>query len=824
MKPLSYLNYKVCVIFALAIIQLKSADIASAQDRGRDPTGTSDPTSTELMPEIKVEMQFKSSGIRGGPAHEVGLFYGYYSEQRFPSGFMSHSTTTEESSLSSGYVTDRIDAMTWDENALETFNNVDFLEDIFTVSFAKLHTFTDYWYDLENGDEHSFTSRTYTGYARQTRFRVSAASADHPPVHFHALKITSAEILDVNDTFNIDWSISPDEVWPFSNPYKFHEVETIEHTLEPYVVSLPAGELTTEWIDFKTPLVDNQESYVTLSPVHLRVDANRDGTIDDQDTTRLEKPFRFWVNNDQDDVEEDEPASVTTEDSADIQISTKRDLEDFCRLYINEIKPLSVKLRAGEYQMGLRFANIRSGAPSIRCWPNQSREGDLSYLSDDEAAADQISTTCFPVEGDTTMIPATYWEDSENPSSVLAGPVHIIFEGLEPGEGELVVTIHDENGEKLVECGSLHLKLLDVREMYERAKVPNEAEDIPNPWVDDSPPAQTWVKDDLDWPPAEDPDATDQTTIFVHGWRMTYRKYLVWSDTSYKRLWHQGFKGKFYTFRWATFSGDNNGLPDDFDDWLEGVEGENVPRPAGLTYNASEYRAWLCGPTLADFVNQLPNPRSRSLFAHSMGNVIAGAALRSGMVVRHYAMCNAAVSAMCYDSSSLLHGNDNIWIPGTPSVWQVTPDTHSNSTVRAYGLNNKFNYNNLQMHNFTLSEDTALSRWITNNQWFKPELGVQYYYIPASINAYHTFPLAFRQTDLSPFRSVVSLSEAMAYVTKSLTAPAGRTPSTRGAIDSTVGMDDWFGEVHSGQWRLNYEQSKEFWFNLSESLNLTRTD
>ena len=45
---------------------------------------------------------------------------------------------------------------------------------------------------------------------------------------------------------------------------------------------------------------------------------------------------------------------------------------------------------------------------------------------------------------------------------------------------------------------------------------------------------------------------TRQTIAFVHGWRMPYDEYMQWADTTFKRLWQLGYKGRFYTFRWPT--------------------------------------------------------------------------------------------------------------------------------------------------------------------------------------------------------------------------------------------------------------------------------
>lgn len=538
-------------------------------------------------------------------------------------------------------------------------------------------------------------------------------------------------------------------------------------------------------IDPETEKPGNDGVYSLLA-VKVAVDADRDGeiTFDGKDKTTAEKPFRFWINNDQDNVEVDEPVDVTLPDWSGGYILTRRDLEDFCRLRI-VVGIANSQLRSGDLQVGVKFEGATSGGAYIRCWENQSLEGDSSYITDDAAADRQKLLIAFPRDSQTgvSIIPTGYWAKRTDSTA------EIIFEGVEKGLGKLVVTIHDKNGLLLGEAGETWVQLFDVREMYQRARIVNEAEQIPDPWVNDNPPPQQWVWDPWNWPYSEDPDAESISAIFVHGWRMTYNEYLQWSQTTYKRLWHQGFKGKFYSFRWATHS------------------------PSLFTYNGSEYRAWLCGPALASFVNQLPNPLNRNLFAHSMGNVTSGAALRSGMAIRRYAMCNAAMAAMAYDPDPSLVPPDLAGIN--------TPDTDSDpATATTYGLKNKFNLQNLPIINFALPRDSALDVWRTNNALFKPE-NLQNYY-------YDEFPLPmtshklFFNSPLVPntFRGITSVPEAMGYVTKSRTRAVGAIVETHGAINDYHDMDAWSGEEHSAEWKWNIQSTYLFWEKLAEKLEL----
>ena len=577
------------------------------------------------------------------------------------------------------------------------------------------------------------------------------------------------------------------------------------------------------------------DDLVLVRPVcaAIAVDANRDGSIsfDAQDQTTEQKPFRFWINNDQDNVEYDEPILVDKPDYYDREtIATKRDLEDFCRLQV-QVGISNQQLRDGDLQIGLMFQNSSEGSPGIHIWNNQSPAGNLDYLEDDAAASSQIALAAFEKfsPDQVTLIPKSYWASRGDSTA------HLIFEGTTTGTGKLVVTIHDPYGKRLCDGSGIWMKLLDVRQMYQRARIVNEPGQIPDPWANANPPAQTWKWDPWKWPYSEDPDAAKITAVFVHGWRLKYMDYMNWSDTSYKRLWQQGFKGKFYSFRWPCFSGDNNSIPYGVDEKLEELSASDylpIFPPGGTTYNASEYRAWLCGPALAGFVNQLPNPGKRSLFAHSMGNVIAGAALKSQMSVQFYAMCNSAMAAMAYNSDPILKID-----PTTNNEWDKifnsldpdhkTPDTNHDPAIRTdYGLENKFNLTSIPtVFSFGLPNDQCLGKWSLNNLYFKPN--AQYLYEDYSI--LKPFPLVYQATPLSPFRSVTGVPEAMGYVTKSITRTAGSDLRTVGSINGRCqDMSNWgpnanhsgFGKCHSAQWRWNNQSTHLFWEMLIEQLEL----
>jgi esterase/lipase superfamily enzyme len=107
---------------------------------------------------------------------------------------------------------------------------------------------------------------------------------------------------------------------------------------------------------------------------------------------------------------------------------------------------------------------------------------------------------------------------------------------------------------------------------------------------------------------------------------MTYEESYNFAETMFKRLWQNGYRGRFAAFRWPTFY-----APD--------------PLAPAAKYNESEYRAWYSGHALKQFVDALAPGYSRSITAHSMGNVVTGSALKQGMSINRYVLLQAAIPA-----------------------------------------------------------------------------------------------------------------------------------------------------------------------------------
>src|SRR5437763_3651385 len=208
---------------------------------------------------------------------------------------------------------------------------------------------------------------------------------------------------------------------------------------------------------------------VILLQANLAVDGNRDGQMSfadpfvrDADKTTSDKPYRFWLNDD-DDTEvnhngeggsptgplEQEQVPAPRPDSSLHQIASKRNLEDFARLWID----LSGATDALDWgmQIGLKWKNV-SGAPAINIYPSADGQGSTSYLASEAAAQDQITGVFNDAVRDkndkqkidangTFIFKPTYWNNlsDDDPKKCF------IFEGASQGKGEVTIVFLDQN-------------------------------------------------------------------------------------------------------------------------------------------------------------------------------------------------------------------------------------------------------------------------------------------------------------------------------------------------------------------------------------------
>lgn len=528
-----------------------------------------------------------------------------------------------------------------------------------------------------------------------------------------------------------------------------------------------------------------------LLPIDLAIDANRDGTITQGETASEDKPFRFWINDDDDpesnSTETDEVSPPSSPDWSRDGIEGVRDLEDFTRLQITVPSNIVGKLKFGTARVGFKWTS--GTGPRVRIYRTPENDGSRDYLLHIGRASFQCSGVFKEHVADVSggsiaYLPTSSWEGVPGES----GKLNLLFEGCKTGTEKLILVIKMDSSSSYVEGPGAWLKLMKVNNMIHREQVSSvEPGDVLDPW-ESRKYIQILLSSRLSgFEP--DPDEANQVIIHVHGWRMTHAEAETWAQTNFKRLWHVGYKGRMAAFFWPTYNA------------------ETSPIAGGrMTYNESEYRAWLSGPALATFVNSLPNTHARYLTAHSMGNVVVGSAFRAKMAfVIRYAMFNSAMAAMAYDGMQVQFPD------------RVSPDTHADPITNFYGLSNKLNpityYPDgpeTAIINFYLANDFALRSWDVNHMLNKPNNSVAnfgtplYSYVPSAstLSGNETRLYRYMSLSSSSVYNVKDLNEALAFVTKSRSHAAGRVPNIAGSVSSNVSLAG-YGEndsEHSAEW------------------------
>jgi hypothetical protein len=578
---------------------------------------------------------------------------------------------------------------------------------------------------------------------------------------------------------------------------------------------------------------------INLLPVEVAVDANRNGEVEfGTDRTSAAKPYRFWINNDSDIALNSEDSSGDP-DHGDGSIITIRDLEDFTRIQLM-VGGLHEQLKNGEIQVTMKFKDgTTEGDPKINLTWHRDEEGDLDYIRDDSNAVRQSNQLLGSVSKDSGhAFDKGFWtgEDIPNYSGITSTKPHryLLFEGASKGKGELVLEFK-KGDEVLGEACSCWIHLLDVREMYERIKItPDDPDDFtPNPdhqpgWdhpanPDDYvhprdfhlresdppnilPPVAEigYVADPNGKPFVPDPNEEEEYIVFVHGWNMTYTDSQKYGETMFKRLWAAGYKGRYSFVRWATYSTDTH------PNFITNK----------LTYNDSDYRAWLSGKGLAQYVNSLDTKYGRHVVAHSMGNVVASSALREGMFVENYALLNAAIPAMCFDTDDNLH---------TFFGDVRTADDDDGPITSALGFEGIIDppYGP-RLINFYLPDDSALFAWRPNNILLKPlrSFTFKYGYNGAAADGerqritHHAADLIGAQTH--PTRFIRSFYESVAYCTFSKTKTAGADGRTAGSISDSLNMNEEYGfdTTHSAEWQWRIQKTNKFYRDLMSKFDL----
>lgn len=429
-----------------------------------------------------------------------------------------------------------------------------------------------------------------------------------------------------------------------------------------------------------------------LQPVWLAlsVDANRDGLIkfeseDTSDVTTTAQPFRFWINDDIDrihtfldsaadsmdtinETEQDDIGSVEAAannwqaDWKDNTANSRRDLEDFVRLQIHLTAGLTAAVKNGDLYLGVKWADTGGTTPAIKLYKQYDAAGDTSYLTDEFKASlqqpepailnasyaneDPATSVHTLVEaGDLFVLPQGVWLGLTGDSLTRT----LLFEGCKPGKGQLKLVVLKRENNAYTEIGEgpgVWLDLKKIDDLYEHWTVGNASGGPPDAVAgrtsaEGGSGAFSYGADSLE---------ERKYILFVHGWNMEKWEKERFAETAYKRLWWQGYKGRFGLFSWP--------CTNRFDETstlgkiVEGVSD-------GTHFDRGEWTAWRTGAPMRQLLQTLSSAYAGELyvFSHSMGGIVVSEALRKqsdaggAKIAKVYVASQAALPAHLFDGT-----------------------------------------------------------------------------------------------------------------------------------------------------------------------------
>lgn len=444
--------------------------------------------------------------------------------------------------------------------------------------------------------------------------------------------------------------------------------------------------------------------------IAMAVDFNRDGKVGLKavqvpnsnpdlppvtitDKTSIEKPFRFWLNNDYDVViqtafpdasikrcppqtgslqiceQDDDTFSIEQGlvNSLTRKIESERDLEDFA--------PLALSLGGYAYD-GFDFdkyeLHIQANGFSMNLYQGEWVDGD-EYTWNTVIAQKQAEAK-FIMElldgADTQITPPDYIKmnfDSE-------GIAKLIFEGVsgnnicvtDQKSCYLGLSVIDKATSQEVASTKVYMDLHDIKDFYQHNTSGQGIEKPPVPAYPIPVPGTA-----VDIFPKDNPNDKLDYILMVHGWRMPYAERVIFAETTLKRLYWSGYKGKFGTFSWPTTY------------FVKPAYLDTLATLGALTkdltnYSRGEKIARQTGKHLADLLPKIKtdyNTNSLQVIAHSMGNVVVSEALKltQAGIVDIYIATQSATSAGAYNftetNMNVVFGGDADDKVATDNFW-----------------------------------------------------------------------------------------------------------------------------------------------------------
>jgi hypothetical protein len=397
--------------------------------------------------------------------------------------------------------------------------------------------------------------------------------------------------------------------------------------------------------------------------------------------------------------------------------------------------------------------------------------------------------------------------------------------GVSNGTGGLNLTIADASGNVLAQS-TTYLQIVDIKQMYERWTIGDQPSRAP--LTNAVPATENLPVGASAFQYTQPQDTNTSYILYVHGWNMETWEKDRFAEAAFKRLYWQGYHGRFGSFRWPTYNG------------FTGSTWQTLTDPRN--FDNSEFIAWQSAAGLRNKLKDLnaEYPGHVYMLAHSMGNIVAGEALQlaaqngDGRVVNTYVASQAALPAHDYDATvtspyllpfTYTYPSGLLNLLGARNYGPSTPNIYGNLlTNNIAGAGRRISFFNT--NDFAL----AMPRW-GFDQILKPDtLPVGTYVYtgstndPAPWNNFGFIPVGGSLLMLDIVGSQNDHYEAMAYAAEPRSTALGATPNvlniTANLDLTTIWLPDSSGHNygdhfwHSAEFRGDYWQQQSYWHTL----------
>ena len=368
-------------------------------------------------------------------------------------------------------------------------------------------------------------------------------------------------------------------------------------------------------------LTTHEPKRVVLLRAGILVDANRDGQFSAEDEGKItqEKPWRIWVNDDDDSGEtggKDIAPGTGTGLQANFYtgyVNGVRDLVDFFPVTL-QIKEALRILPTAKYDYILKMTDGPILAPIAAAW---LEDVDLTnhygvcdgYQKIVEKAQEAANKSTNHITRAVMPLPTSLTDQLHN------GDGMMILEGrIATTDASITLAIKNKETGATVTEAKLPIVISKVDDMFR------------NKWLDEGLDGDTAGGIPAEPSGYPDSETNGKTFLFLHGYNVSGAHAKGWHAEVFKRLYQSGSRARFIGVTWR---GNESQIA---------VDGAFIVAP---DYWRNVHNAFRTSKSLANFVNGISG--TKTIAAHSLGNMVCSSAIHDhGMNVAQYFMIDAA--------------------------------------------------------------------------------------------------------------------------------------------------------------------------------------